>query len=84
MPHLPVLTSYRRAWTISFGSVCLGSMFVAPVQTLHSVVRLSAVYKFDALGQLGKCAIPSWQGNCEKRGALFSRKVFIVARFVCR
>lgn len=39
MPHLPVLRAYQRAWTISFGSVCLGSMFVAPVQALHSMAK---------------------------------------------
>ncbi|KAG0557209.1 hypothetical protein KC19_11G110400 [Ceratodon purpureus] len=39
MPHFPVLRAYRHAWTISFGSVCLGSMFVAPVQGLHSMAK---------------------------------------------
>uniref|UniRef100_A0A7I4C734 Choline transporter-like protein n=1 Tax=Physcomitrium patens TaxID=3218 RepID=A0A7I4C734_PHYPA len=39
MPHLPVLRSYQRAWTLSFGSVCLGSIFVTPVTTLHAIAK---------------------------------------------
>ncbi|XP_024401779.1 uncharacterized protein [Physcomitrium patens] len=38
-PHFPVLRSYQRAWTVSFGSVCLGSMFVGPVTALHALAK---------------------------------------------
>lgn len=39
MPHVPTLRALQRAWTISFGSICLGSLFVAPVQTLHCLAK---------------------------------------------
>ena len=38
LPLFLVFNAYRRAWTIAFGSICLGSMFVAIVQGLYAVV----------------------------------------------
>lgn len=38
MPRHPTLRALIRACTISFGSICVGSLFVAIVQTLHAIV----------------------------------------------
>jgi len=39
MPPNPTLKSFKRATTTSFGSICLGSMIVALIQTLRAIVR---------------------------------------------
>lgn len=39
MPHNPTLASFRRTVTTSFGSVCLGSLLVALLQTLRAILR---------------------------------------------
>jgi hypothetical protein len=39
MPRNPTLRALVHACTISFGSVCLGSLFVAIIQTLHSIAQ---------------------------------------------
>jgi hypothetical protein len=38
MPRHPTLRALIRACTISFGSICVGSLFVSIVQTLHAIV----------------------------------------------
>ncbi len=38
MPRHPTLRALIRACTISFGSICVGSLFVAIVQTLYAIV----------------------------------------------
>ncbi|CAK9190738.1 unnamed protein product [Sphagnum troendelagicum] len=39
MPRNPTLRALVHACTISFGSVCLGSLFVAIIQTLHAIAQ---------------------------------------------
>jgi len=39
MPPNPTLGSLKRAITTSFGSICLGSMIVAIIQTLRALIR---------------------------------------------
>jgi hypothetical protein len=42
MPRHPTLRALIRACTISFGSICVGSLFVAIVQTLHAIAQCIA------------------------------------------
>ena len=49
LPLFLVLNAYRRAWTIAFGSICLGSMFVAIVQGLYAVVSQFILISFNAM-----------------------------------
>ncbi len=39
MPHNPTMKSFKRAMTTSFGSICLGSLLVAILQTLRAIFR---------------------------------------------
>jgi len=39
MPENPTLSSFKRATSYSFGSICLGSMLVALIQTVRAIVR---------------------------------------------
>jgi hypothetical protein len=39
VPPNPTASSFKRAITTSFGSICLGSMIVAAIQTLRALVR---------------------------------------------
>lgn len=39
-PANPVAASFKRAMTFSFGSICFGSLLVALIKTLRTVVRL--------------------------------------------
>jgi hypothetical protein len=49
MPRNPTLRALVHACTISFGSVCLGSLFVAIIQTLHAIVNF--------LGHMHACTL---------------------------
>lgn len=40
MPRWPSFGSLKRALTVSFGSICFGSMIVALIETLKAVLRL--------------------------------------------
>ena len=42
IPHNPTLKSFKRATTYSFGSICLGSLIVAALQTLRTLFRMFA------------------------------------------
>jgi len=39
VPHNPTIASLHRALTTSFGSICLGSLIVAALQTLRTIVQ---------------------------------------------
>jgi hypothetical protein len=39
MPQNPTLGSFKRATTTSFGSICLGSLLVAVLETMRAILR---------------------------------------------
>ncbi|CAG8517758.1 1948_t:CDS:10 [Ambispora leptoticha] len=55
MPRSPTLESLKRATTTSFGSVCLGSLIVALLQTIRALLRAAAQESDNPFGQF--CAL---------------------------
>ncbi|CAG8512971.1 11414_t:CDS:10 [Ambispora gerdemannii] len=55
MPRSPTFESLKRATTTSFGSVCLGSLLVALLQTIRALLRTAAQEADNPLAQF--CAV---------------------------
>jgi hypothetical protein len=78
MPRHPTLGSLKRAITTSFGSICLGSLVVALVQLLHSLVE-EARRNQDA-GSFSACiycCISCCMGYIEMLVELFNHWAFV-------
>lgn len=59
MPASPVFASFKRASTTSFGSVCLGSLIVAIIQTLRTLLRSGRGERNSLLAAIADCIL-SW------------------------
>jgi hypothetical protein len=59
MPESPVASSLKRAVTTSFGSVCLGSLIVAIIQTMRTLLRNSRGQRDNILAAIADCLL-SW------------------------
>lgn len=77
-PSNPTLGSAKRALTTSFGSICLGSLLVAIVQTLRAIVRSMRSRRNSLLLCLVDCLL----GCIESLMRLFNKYAFaLVAIF---
>jgi len=57
IPSNPTLGSFRRAMTTSFGSICLGSLLVALLQTLRAIFRAMENNRNAFLAAIAACLI---------------------------
>jgi len=57
VPSNPTLKSFKRATTTSFGSICLGSLLVAALKTLRTLVRSMRNEKNAILVCIADCII---------------------------
>jgi len=72
LPHNPTVSSFKRAITTSFGSICLGSLLVAFLQTLRTICRALANKRNDFLAAIAACLI----GCIESLVRYFNRYAF--------
>lgn len=67
----PVGSAFRRATTLSLGSICLGSLTVALVSTARSIVQ--SFISFKALGSCVACIVDAMLASVEALFQNFNR-----------
>ena len=73
MPRNPTLASLRRALTTSFGSICLGSFFVALVRLIRYMVRQALRHENQFVQCIAQCIL----GCIEWMMVYFNKYAFV-------
>jgi hypothetical protein len=77
MPSNPTLKAAKRALTISFGSICLGSLIVALIQTVRAILRSIARARGENIAvQIIVCLIDCLLGCIEGMVRYFNKYAY--------
>ena len=78
LPHNPTLGAAKRAMTTSFGSIALGSLIVAVIQTVRALLRSLARQRGDNIAiQIVVCLVDCILGCIERLFRYFSKYVYV-------
>jgi hypothetical protein len=77
LPSNPTLKSAKRALTTSFGSICLGSLIVAAIQTVRAILRSLARSRSDNVAvQIIACLVDCILGCIEGLVRMFNKYAY--------
>ena len=57
MPENPTILSFKRSITTSFGSICLGSLLVAILETLRTLIRYARAQRDNIIAFCADCIL---------------------------
>jgi len=78
MPTNPTAKSFKRAITYSFGSICLGSLLVAALQTMRAILRNFARRSDNAIMAILACLIEWWLSCIEGLLRYFNHYAYVM------